>query len=88
MTERKDGGPLRVKVKCTFFIEFDFPREYEDSLFFQIEENSCPGTGFVWGTPRQVIEKHDKNSTCWACALHGENKIVEINGEKISEGEK
>jgi len=66
-----------VKVRCTFVIEVEVPDDPEFPVQFYIEENSCPGTGAVWAALRQHMEKHEEAGTCWACALGGENKIVE-----------
>lgn len=66
-----------IKVKCTFTIPVEVPDDADYSVKFAIEENGCPGTGVVWAALQDHIEKHDKESTCWACALQGKNEIVE-----------
>lgn len=77
----------KVKVRCTFTIEVEVPiwatEEDEYNPYFDIEENHCPGTGIVGGALTRHIEKHEANSTCWACALQGTNEILEIDGEPV-----
>jgi hypothetical protein len=67
----------RVKVQCTLIVELDWPDEWTDP-HFQIEENGCPGTGSIGRAIDDAIEEGERNGTCWACGLRGENKILEI----------
>ena len=66
-----------VKVRCTYEIEVEL-KDDDDDPYFHIEENSCPATGVVGGTLDKLIEHHDNNGTCWACACSGKNEILEI----------
>lgn len=68
---------MKLKVKCSFIIDVDFSDDPELDPYFQIEENSCPGTGMVWLALKRHIEKHEQSRTCWACALQGKNEILE-----------
>jgi len=73
-----------VWVECSYTVPVIVP--YDDfPVDFMIEENSCPGTGLVGSALDQIIEKSDKDSSCWACLLHGKNSIVTApdNSEKI-----
>ena len=67
----------RIKVQCTLIIELDWPDENVDP-YFQIEENSCPGTSSIGAIIDDAIAKGHDEGTCWACALQGENKILSI----------
>lgn len=77
------GGPLVVKVRCSFVIDVPIRESWWDGeardlwqLRWQIEENSCPGTSLVSTALWEHIDKHDAAGTCWACALGGENVVV------------
>jgi hypothetical protein len=74
----------RVKVECRFVIEVEIDMPIEE-LEFYVEENSCPGTGRVGSALEEHMAAHEAASTCWACALQGENKILEIDGKPVSE---
>lgn len=65
-----------IRVKCTFVITIEVPKSNYDE-YFDIEENHCPGTGFVGIAIDKHIEKSDKENVCWACALDGECEIVD-----------
>ena len=65
-----------INVKCSFVIPVKVPDSPEWDEYFQIEDNSCPGTSQVGLALSRHMEKHDKKSTCWACALNGKNEIV------------
>lgn len=71
----------KITVKCTFFIEVEVPADEDPDLTeFVIEDNSCPGTGRVWGTLAPYIEECNSKSICWACNLQGRNEIVDDPG--------
>lgn len=72
-------GLTKVKVRCTFEIEVEVPVEWDDvSIKNLIEDTGCPGTGLVDVKLQEIIEEHDKNNTCWACALRGTNEVISI----------
>lgn len=73
-----------ITVKCTYEIDVEVEDEYvEDGfMYFDIEENHCPGTGIVGAAFDKKREEHDETSTCWACALKGENKIISIKDKE------
>lgn len=48
----------------------------DHDVHHMIEENGCPGTGLVGATLERIMDLHDIEGTCWACALQGDNKIV------------
>lgn len=66
---------MKVIVQCTLIVEVELNSPDPE---FAIEENSCPGTGVVGRAIDDAIAEGEKNSTCWACNLHGTNKILEI----------
>jgi hypothetical protein len=77
---------FKVKVRCTLEVDLDVARyeswpederEVRDLIRFQIEENSCPGTGVV-GAIIDRTQKECGDKICWACVLHGENTIVSL----------
>jgi hypothetical protein len=65
-----------VNVKVTFTIPVEVPDEPKFNVKFYIEENGCAGTGAVGSALREHMERHEESSTCWACALHAQSKIV------------
>jgi hypothetical protein len=65
----------RVKVRCSFVIEVDLPDEIDP--VFVVEVNGCAGTGFVGAALQKHMQRHYESSTCWACALDSECKIVQ-----------
>jgi hypothetical protein len=69
---------VKVKILCSYTLEVEIPDDVNP--WFYIEDNGCPGTGAVGLKLGQVVDEHDQNSTCWACACDGENKILEIHG--------
>jgi len=69
----------KVRVLCSYEVEVYYNDEDDDSfIHFCIEDNGCPGTSRVGLALDEAIEFHDKQSTCWACALQGKNKILSI----------
>lgn len=66
---------MKVRVKCTFFVDVDIDGD-TDLIKFMIEENSCPGTGAVGVALDRAIEYANANGVCWACNLNGENEII------------
>lgn len=85
---------MKALVECTLKVEVDigtFDGD-EDDLRYLIEGHWCPGTGSVGAAIDAVIEKHNATSTCWACALSGNNKLLKVveeasNGEGNRSGE-
>lgn len=65
-----------IKVRATVVVEVQLSDDSDEH--FIIEENSCPGTGVVGSAITAAIAHGDETSTCWACALSGENHIIEI----------
>lgn len=69
----------RIMVEIKLIVPVEVEDDYYNDDFtpeFDIEESHCPGTGVVWLALSKIIEEHDKNNTCWACALEGKNKII------------
>lgn len=68
-------------------VSFDLPvrvgADATDELIqFMIEENSCPGTGSAGVAMDDLAERLAARPTtgiCWACNLHGHNKIVNLH---------
>ena len=76
---------MKVRVECRFIIEIDAPDEVLDAdglpeypLYFDIEDNHCPGTGLVGAALDRVMERAEEEGWCWACALGGTCKIVGV----------
>lgn len=69
-----------VRIRCTFEIDVEIPESARHNLEFIIEDNGCPGTGSVGAAVEAMIAHHESQSTCWACACRGENKILAIGG--------
>lgn len=69
---------MKVYVKCTFIIPVEVSDDWTpEDIHFQIEENSCPGTGLVGAALTEIIETNEQQSTCWACNHGGKNELVE-----------
>lgn len=68
-----------ILVECTLIIPVEVPNDEEYDMYFDIEENHCPGTGYVGTALEKHIDEFNENGFCWACALKGECKIVEEN---------
>ena len=66
-----------VLVECIFRIEVPWDEKW-GSPYFQIEENSCPGTNVVDRVLSELMEAAEEESVCWACNLQGKNKIIAI----------
>ena len=68
-----------VRVKATVYVDVEFSDDATDELIrFVLEENGCPGTGSVGMAIEMAMAEHEESSTCWACALRGENEVVSI----------
>ncbi len=67
---------MKLLVECRFTIPVEVPDGPDYDAHFDIEENHCPGTGIVGSALDAHIKAHDAASTCWACALGGECKII------------
>lgn len=66
------------KVKVTLELEIEQGHNETDEEFkFRIEENGCPGTGQIGSKLEDIIDQSNEYSTCWGCALKGQNKIIE-----------
>lgn len=75
---------MKVRVRCSFDVEVEYPDDTDlDALLFQIEDNGCPGTGQVGSAVEKLIELHESQSTCWACASRGNNKVISIDGKEL-----
>lgn len=68
--------PRTLYVKCTVVVPVEVPDDPAYNAQFDLVENHCPGTGLVGAALAALIEKHDAESTCWACSLDGECEIV------------
>ena len=67
---------INVKITLTLPVEVPDTTEYDDIMFFDIEENHCPGTGLVGIAFDRHLEKFKDTGMCWACALDGKNEII------------
>lgn len=67
---------MKILVKCTFEIPIDVPDDPDYNMYFDIEENHCPGTGRVDSALNEIMEDCMKRSVCWACKLNGKNEII------------
>lgn len=77
---------MKVKVECRVVIEVDLgPEEMPEgySVFVDLEERHCPGTGPVGAALRKVWLRHEAQSTCASCALGGKTVILEIDGQPV-----
>lgn len=72
-----------IQVKCTFTLPVEVPDDPDYDAHFDTEDNHCPGTGLVGSALMEHMEKHDKSSTCWACALGGKCKIIESDDPNL-----
>lgn len=69
---------MTIKVRCAFTISVEVPENWEPGhIQDEIELNSCPGTRLVGTALLEHMAAHERTGTCWACALSGENRIVE-----------
>ena len=67
---------MKIKVRCTYFIEVEVPDDPDYDAHFDIAVNHCPGTGRVGAAFDDNYERADLLGVCWACALGGKNEIV------------
>lgn len=74
---------MKVKVKVTLVLDVDVNDSLEEIVIFHIEDNGCPGTREVGRALADLMDKHEKTSTCWACAAQGKNEILEVDGVPI-----
>lgn len=73
----------KVTIECKVIVEIEFEDKYDDNhIKFYVEENHCPGTGSMGMKIEEAMEIGEKQQTCWACALQGENKILKIERNK------
>jgi len=72
---------MLIKVKCIIFVNVEIPDD-EDPEFtsFDIEENSCPGTGRVFLALRKMVESQLGGNVCLFCP-EGKNEIVKKEGK-------
>jgi hypothetical protein len=68
---------VKVRVRCSYVIEVELPDTQRNSAAWVIEENGCPGTGVVGAALDEQMRLHEEQSTCWACALGGQNQIID-----------
>ena len=69
----------KVKVKVTLLVDVEFSDDATDEqIKFIVEENGCPGTNVVGSAIEAAMAENDARSTCWGCALHGENEVVSL----------
>lgn len=66
----------KILVKCTIEIPVEVPEDDNYDMYFDIEDNHCPGTGIVGTAIEKVIKDGKENNWCWACALNGKNEII------------
>lgn len=82
---------IKVLLECTLKVEVEFDDKIHHQYYttengdldkshlkFYFEENGCPGTGSTGNAIDEAIAKGEEQSTCWACALQGENKILKV----------
>lgn len=69
---------MKLLVKCTLIVPVEVPDDPDYNVHFDIEENHCPGTGFVGAEIDKIMSDADKKSICWACNLQGKNEILEM----------
>lgn len=76
---------MKVKVMCSYTITVDIPESMRNNLHFYIEDNHCPGTVEMGAEIERIMREQKAKSCCWACAVGGECKILEIDGERVSQ---
>ncbi len=67
---------MKYVVLCKYLIEVEIHDEVDDIAEFIIEDNGCPGTGPMGAALEAVMDRCEKDSTCWACTLGATTKIV------------
>lgn len=70
------GIGMKMLVKCTIIVPIEVPDDPDYNMFFDIEDNHCPGTGIVGAKIDEVMERCREKSICWACNLQGKNEII------------
>lgn len=69
----------KAKVRVTLIVEVEVDAAMDDyDLEYLLEEHDCPGTGSVGRMIEAAMRHGEETSTCWACALRGENRVMEI----------
>lgn len=68
---------MKIYVQCTLTVPVEVPDDPEYDSKFDIEENHCPGTGLVGQAIDKAMEEAKVQGVCWACNLHGSNKIIQ-----------
>lgn len=70
----------KVTVQCTFTFDVEMPDDMsDDQIRWQLEQNGCPGSGSVGVAFDEAIEAETNDDAgCWACALGGETKVLNI----------
>ena len=68
--------PRKVRVRCSFTVEVEVPDDPDYNAYFDLVENHCPATGRVGQAFEEAYAANRKTSTCWACALDGECRII------------
>jgi hypothetical protein len=64
----------KIIVRCTLEIPVEVPDDEDYDMFFDIEENHCPGTGLVGAALKRHIEDCEEKNVCWGCP--GSNEIL------------
>jgi hypothetical protein len=75
---------MKVKVLCSYVITVDLPERMRDSVHFYVEDNHCPGTVEMGSEIERIMKEQEKKSCCWACAVNGKCKILEIDGQAVN----
>lgn len=70
---------LKRRVRVTFEIDVNLPSIMsEEQLKFMVEENSCPGTGFVGAALDKWMDDHSARGVCWGCSANGKNELLPL----------
>lgn len=67
---------MKLRVRCTFYVDVEVPDDPDYDPVFDLEENNCPHTGRVGAALDEVMRRCEAASTCWACTLGGKCEIV------------
>lgn len=69
--------PKTFLVKCSYYLPVELPDDMVEDADFHLEENSCAGTKELGALFDEALWASEINHNCWACALAGENEIVD-----------
>ena len=56
---------MKYKVKVTVFVDVELEDHLDPAWF--LEENACPGTGYVGAAIESAIDRAKSTGTCWSC---------------------